>query len=175
MIFVDGSNFYNRLKELNLEHLLSFHYREFGKWLAGNRKLASVHYYIGAVREKKGDERSKLLLSNQHRLLANLRKSDWKVQLGYLLKTDEGYHEKGVDVRIAIDLLIGAYENRYDTAILVSSDTDLLPAMDKVRDLKKNIEHVGFGHRPSFAMQVHASVSRLITKQDILPFLKDKS
>jgi len=54
-----------------------------------------------------------------------------------MLKTDEIYHEKGVDVLMAVDLLTGAYENLYDTTILVSSDTDLIPAIEKVRVMKK--------------------------------------
>jgi len=171
MVFVDGSNFYNRMKELRLENLLSFDYKRFGKWLAGGRKVLASNYYIGAVREKEGDEKSKILLRNQHRLFARLKGAGWKIHLGYLLKTD-GYHEKGVDVRIAVDLLVGAYENLYDTAVLVSSDTDLLPAMAKVRQLGKRIEYVGFGHRRSFAMQANANVSRLIVVSDIKKFLK---
>lgn len=170
VILVDGSNFYHKLKELKIKDKLSFDYGKFGKWLAGGRKVVSFQYYIGAVREKEGDEKSRQLLKDQHRLFSALKKSGWKIYLGYLLKTD-GYHEKGVDVRIAVDLLVGAYEDLYDTAILVSSDTDLLPAMDKVRKLKKQIEYVGFGHRPSFAMQAHASISRLIVKSDLKAFL----
>jgi len=172
MICVDGSNFYNRMKELRLENLLSFDYKRFQKWLAGGRKIVGSHYFIGAVREKSGDEKSRILLRNQHRLFARLKGAGWRVRLGYLLKTVDGYHEKGVDVRIAVELLVGAYENFYDAAILVSSDTDLLPAMAKVRELGKKIEYVGFGHRPSFAMQANANVSRLIVVSDVKKFLK---
>jgi len=171
MILVDGSNLYNRLKELELSNLLSFDYKKFAEWLAGGRKIFCACYYIGAVREQEGNQRSKELLQNQHRLFARLKGAGWKIYLGYLLKTN-GYHEKGVDVRIAVDLLVGAYENLYDTAILVSSDTDLLPAMAKVRQLGKKIEYVGFGHRPSFAMQAKANISRLIVASDVKKFLK---
>ncbi|MBI3335223.1 MAG: NYN domain-containing protein [Candidatus Portnoybacteria bacterium] len=172
MILVDGNNFYNRLKELHFKGLLQLDYQEFGKWLAGGRKTIAARYYIGAVRAKEGDEKSQTLLRNQHRLFAQLQRTGWSIHLGYLLKTANVYHEKGVDVLMAVDLLVGAYEHDYDTAILVSSDTDLLPAMDKVRKLEKQIEYVGFGHCPSFAMQAHASVSRLIVKSDIVPFLR---
>lgn len=40
--------------------------------------------------------------------------------------------EKGVDVQIAMDILIGAYERTYDVGILFSADTDLLPPLQFV-------------------------------------------
>ena len=133
--------------------------------------IASKKYYIGAIREKRGNKKSKTLMRNQRVLTGRLKREGWELGFGHMLKTDV-YHEKGVDVLMAVDLIVGAYENLYDTAILVSSDTDLLPAMQKVRQLKKKIEYIGFGHRPSFAMQAHASISRLITTLDISSFLK---
>jgi uncharacterized LabA/DUF88 family protein len=42
-------------------------------------------------------------------------------------------HEKGIDVSLAIDLVVLAIENAYDVGIVVSSDTDLRPAVDYVR------------------------------------------
>ena len=36
------------------------------------------------------------------------------------------YEEKGSDVNIATKLLIDAYENKYDAAILISNDSDLI-------------------------------------------------
>ena len=81
------------------------------------------------------------------------------------------YHEKGVDVQIAVDILVGAYENLYDTALAISSDTDLLPAMAKVKSLGKQVEYVGFGHQPSLAMQTAATLSKLILREELPPFI----
>ena len=83
-----------------------------------------------------------------------------------MLKAD-GYHEKGVDVLMAVDLLIGAYEDKYDTAILVSSDTGLLPAIEKVRLKGKKIEYIGFSHKPSYAMIANSDVRRLLIKEEL--------
>lgn len=44
--------------------------------------------------------------------------------------------EKGIDVAIAIDLVRLAMERAYETAVLMSSDTDLLPAIETVYDLR---------------------------------------
>ena len=87
------------------------------------------------------------------------------------MHSDGAYHEKGVDVQLAVDLLVGAYENKYDTAVLISSDTDLLPAIQKVIDLKKTVEYVGFSHKPSMALIARATSFHLLTKQDLSRFV----
>lgn len=57
----------------------------------------------------------------------------------------ERTREKGIDVKLATDLIVGAIDNRYDSAIVVSSDADLVPAIDWVRtkrDIKNRIRRV---------------------------------
>lgn len=169
-IIIDGNNFYHRLKELELTNLLSFNYEKFVQFLIGHRFLVSKNYYIGAIREEYGNPKSKELMRGQRKLTGKLQKDNWIIKFGHMLKAD-GYHEKGVDVQIATDLLIGAYENLYDIAILVSSDTDLIPAIIKARSMKKKIEYIGFSHKPSYALIKHSDIRRLLTKEDINQFL----
>ena len=90
------------------------------------------------------------------------------------MKSDDRYHEKGVDVNIAVDMLVASYEKRCDRTILVSSDTDLIPAIKKVREKGTIVEYVGFSHQPSVALVANCSESRLLKKEDLLPFLKTK-
>jgi uncharacterized LabA/DUF88 family protein len=47
-----------------------------------------------------------------------------------------GYEEKETDVNIAIALVEDAVQDRYDTAILVSGDSDLRPAVAAVKRLR---------------------------------------
>lgn len=169
-ILIDGSNFYHRLKETNLSNLLEFDYKKFAKFLSNDRKIISNKYYIGAVREERGNAKSRELRKNQRKLLGRLQKYGWQIEFGHMLKTD-GYHEKGVDVLMAIDILAGAYENLYDTAILVSSDTDLIPALIKARQKGKRIEYVGFSHKPSMGLIANSDIRRLIRKEDLESFL----
>ena len=42
-----------------------------------------------------------------------------------------------MDVRLAIDLIGATYENRYDTAIIVSQDGDLAPAVDLAKEVAR--------------------------------------
>ena len=106
----------------------------------------------------------------QQKLIGRLKKHKVSYQFGYLLKNDGRYHEKGVDVQMAVDMLVATYEDQCDRIILVSSDTDLAPAIKKAREKGKTVEYVGFSHKPSVAMVSFCSESHIITKADILPF-----
>ncbi len=87
---------------------------------------------------------------------------------------DKTYKEKGTDVKIAVDLIVGAVDNLYDTAILVSSDTDLILAIQYVKYRGKKSEYVGFSHAPSLGMQKYADFSILLRLEDIEKF-KEKT
>jgi len=52
--------------------------------------------------------------------------------------------EKGVDVRLATDMLKLAWANAYDTAILVSHDGDFADAVLAVKESGKHVECAGF-------------------------------
>lgn len=50
--------------------------------------------------------------------------------------------EKGIDVQLAIDVVMGAINNRYDCAVVFSADTDIIPALEAVVEIKgrKSVE-----------------------------------
>lgn len=173
IILIDGSNFYFKLKDLQLHNLLSFDFSAFIKMLAGNNEVISTTYYIGAVRTD-GTKKSQHLFNEQRKLLAHLKKHAIRYSLGYLLKSDGVFHEKGVDVHIAVDILVAAYESLADKIVLLSSDTDLLPAVIKAREKHKPVEYIGFAHKPSLAMKTKCSGYRLLEKSDLLPFVQKK-
>jgi uncharacterized protein (TIGR00288 family) len=84
-----------------------------------------------------------------------------------MLHHGPSYHEKGVDVRIAIDILHGAVKNKYDECYLISSDTDIIPAIIDAKAEKKNIIYIGFEGAISHAMKANCSKTILITKKMI--------
>ena len=171
LILIDGSNFYFKLKDLQLQNLLEFDFSGFTKFLVSKNKLIKATYYVGAMRTD-GTERAQRLFNDQRKLLSHLTKQGLKYSLGYLLKSKNKFHEKGVDVNIAVDILVAVYENQCDHLILVSSDTDLLPAIKKAKEKGKTIEYIGFSHQPSLAMVANCTESKLLKKEEITPFVK---
>ncbi len=174
-IYIDGSNFYNYLKdkEIDFPKGKKFDYLKFVELLAGGREISSVRYYTGVFRNTDNSEKSKKLVKNQQRFLSHLENIGFCIKRGRILQDGGGSREKGTDVRIAIDLVVGAIDNFYDSAILVSSDTDLIPAIDYIKYKNKKIEYVGFSHAPSFAMIKHSHFRRLLLPSDIKQFEAD--
>ncbi len=171
-IVIDGSNFYFKLKKMGLSHLLSFDYGGFIKWLARKNKISECCFYIGRIREEAQSDKSKNLKRDQDRLLALLKNHGINTKTGYILKTKDVYHEKGVDVQIAVDICLKAVRHEYDQLILISSDTDLIPAIKEVQRLKKSVEYVGFDDNPSFAMIRFSNSRTLLKKEDFTAFIK---
>lgn len=169
IILIDGSNFYFKLRDLKLHNLLHFNFLNFAKILSGKDEIINASYYVGAVRTD-GTKKTQKMLANQQRLFSHLKNNGFNYVLGYLLKTDGDWHEKGVDVNIAVDILVATYEKICDRIILVSSDTDLLPAVRKAKEKGKVVEYIGFSHMRSYAMINNCSKYKLLKKEDLTPF-----
>ena len=155
IIFIDGSNFYHRLKYLTKGRdgsLLSFNFSKFSKWLCGDNQLAEIRYYIGAVRRQK-NSKSEELYNDQQRLFYKLRQQNVKIILGQLIQhRDKSYHEKGVDVRLSVEMIRLARQDKYDVAYLLSSDTDLVPAVEEVLSFGKKVKYIGADDSQSFGL-----------------------
>lgn len=53
--------------------------------------------------------------------------------------------EKGIDVLVALAIVMGAMKNEYDVAVLCSRDSDLMPALEATQDLGKRVEVMSWG------------------------------
>ncbi|MBM3134835.1 MAG: NYN domain-containing protein [Chloroflexi bacterium] len=143
MVFIDGSNFYRCLK--SQFGMANVDFLKLALLLCSNRKLIRIYYYNAVVRQEDGEERYK----EQQRFFERLRDVPYlELRLGRLEKRGDTVVEKGIDVAIATDMLLRAYSNAYDTAILVSGDADLVPAVEGAKDLGKHVENafVYIGH-----------------------------
>lgn len=172
IVIIDGSNFYYKLKELKILHKSSFNYLEFAKFVAKNTNVIKMYYCIGKIRAKQTDKKAREMMAKQQSLVTKLQKQGFIIQFGYLLKSNNRFHEKGVDIQMAVNLLKGAFKNQYDLAFLVSSDSDLIPAINEVKSAAKKVVYIGFEHQPSFALLKTCSESKLLTKKELLPFIK---
>ena len=170
VVLIDGSNFYFKLKDLEL-HELDFNFSGFVGFLCAKGKLVECVYYVGAVRTD-GTKHVQKLFDKQQKLLGHLKRHKFRYSLGYLLKSQGRVHEKGVDVNIAIDIVSGALKDKYDHCLLVSSDTDLLPAVLMAKEAGKKVDYIGFSHQASLAMVANCSESRLLTREDLEQFIK---
>lgn len=211
-ILIDGGNFYHLvLKKLGLNEM-DFDFDAFATFLANGREIAEhgKRYYIGTVPEVEGDAYSKMVMSQQTRLLTRLKNSGWELKTSKLRTRDEELvidtrvidhqriqklgitkiqykrmREKGIDVKIATDIIAAAIDKKCTTAIVVSSDADIIPAIDWVRSRSlAKVEYVGFSipHKkhpddprksstPLFSMMKRTDLQRVLVEQDISKFI----
>ena len=152
--------------------MLDFNFRKFAEWLTQPNELIEVRYYLGVVSRRKDDIKSEQLYANQQKLFRKLQKQNIIIVLGQLIKhPDKTYHEKGVDVRLAVEMIRFARENKYDIAYLVSSDTDLVAAVEEVRAFGKTVQYVGIPKGQSYGLSKIADDVRLLRVEDIEQFL----
>ncbi len=165
-VFIDGGNLYRLLKENGILPSKRFDYSGFVNFLLRGRTLVSKTYFVGIVRNHDGSNHSQKLVEGQQKFLTNLESQGFKIERGRIVY-DHKIREKGVDVKIAVDLVVGAMEHRFDTAVVVSSDTDLIPAIKYLVGKGKKVEYVGFSTRPSLGMTKECSLSVLLLREDL--------
>jgi len=142
-IFIDGSNLYHSLKVLKG---VKIDFEKLIKELSKDRILTNAFYYIAPLDITSNEE----TYWKHQKFLAELEKIPrFKVVLCTLRKYPKedgtfGFEVKGDDVYLANNLLVGAYENLYDTAILVSGDEDFIPVINTLKRLKKKTENAFF-------------------------------
>ncbi|MEA2092747.1 MAG: NYN domain-containing protein [Patescibacteria group bacterium] len=177
IVFIDGSNFYFKLRTLasKLDYkysLLDFNFRKFSEWLSHPNELVEIHYYLGVVKRKNGDNKSEKMYANQQKLFRRLQKQDIIITHGQLIRhPNKVYHEKGVDVRLAIEMVKFARQEKYDTAYLISSDTDLVPAVEEVQAFNKKVQYVGISKGQSYGLSKVSDDVRLLRSEEIEQFL----
>src|SRR3972149_8935864 len=171
LVQFDGSNFYNKAKNICPEaHLSFYNYLKLAEFIVG-KEPEKVIYYIGEIKKYPGNVKSEALYSSQQALFFNLRKQGIQVKLGYLLMSNGVYHEKGVNVQIAADMIYGTLRSEYDAFYLISSDTDLLPAVAIAKDEDKKVIYVGFENNMSKALLRNSSSNCILRKSDLLRFI----
>lgn len=140
-VYVDGFNLYYGLRSKGWRRYYWLDiYRLAEKLLRPEQCLAAVRYftarlYKGVDPEKQ--ERQKIYLE----ALTTL--SDLHIHYGYYLQKDrtcsqcgatwKTYEEKMTDVNIAVELLGDAHDDVFDTAIIISGDSDLSGPISTVR------------------------------------------
>jgi uncharacterized LabA/DUF88 family protein len=162
-VFIDGLNTMFRLRESNWEE--SFDVAYLAQRLAKNRILTGT-FYFRAVPSMPPLEPSQYWKEVRH--LDRVDAQLWelyarKVRLGYMAPRHWGWQEKQTDVWLASEMITQARENTYDIAILVTADTDLVPAVYHVRLLRKGVELAVFPKAHPLVTQLVQAASSTTT------------
>jgi uncharacterized LabA/DUF88 family protein len=149
VVFFDGQNLYHGARDcwapdvsLNLRTPYSwpsYDVQQLAEALVASesdRRLSQVRFYTGVPARSFGKPPTQNRNDFWHNFWGNkLRHLGARGVHVYRGRINPGGQEKGVDVSIAIDLIRLTYEGAYEVAILVTSDSDLGPAVQLAKEL----------------------------------------
>jgi uncharacterized LabA/DUF88 family protein len=139
--YVDGYNLYYGLKSkgwkwaywLNIQALVQL-------FLKPTQKLFSIKYFTTIVEYPSGRHKRQAVFLDVLKTLPA-----FEIHYGHFLPdtvkcqncghTYRTHHEKMTDVNIAVELMTDAFQDRFDTALLVSADSDLVGPVKAVKRL----------------------------------------
>lgn len=175
MIFIDFENFdiskFNYYRKIGLSNP-KLDFNKFPKEING---LLHNHILIKTflfAPKPEGILASDLALQSRYNWITGMKNQDYFtiIEGRHVAKPTTGYtyrsmnlsipasyyrEEKGTDVNIATHLLTKAFHNSYDTAIIVSGDTDYIPVMDVLNTLGKSVVVVGVNGQNLVAFKHH--------------------
>ena len=136
IVLIDGGYLGKVLENVFSRPLISF--EKFSDILCGNADCERVRtYYYNCMPYQSNpptiDERRKY--SEMDKFLAYLRGLPrFEIRLGRLQKIGRAFKQKGVDVWFAVDLVKLSCRGNIDKAILVTGDSDFVPAVSVARE-----------------------------------------
>lgn len=145
-IFFDGQNLFKSAKEAYGYTYPNYSPMRLAHCICTTKgwDLSEVYFYTGLpIRDRDPVWNqfwsAKLLKMSRrgiHTFSRKLRYSKKEIKLGHGNSfTTEVSEEKGIDVRIAIDVIRKAHKQEYDVAVIVSQDQDLSEVAREIRDI----------------------------------------
>jgi uncharacterized LabA/DUF88 family protein len=196
-VYVDGENLRHRLVgallgarliessdmifSLNVPALLE---------LALNEKPESISYYTTRIKQPKFPVPQKLaekigsIQESHRRWIAELTNQGVRVVKSGQLKVRESsacihcgkktliLQEKGVDVRLATDMVMAAIQDKTPHIVVLSSDADMIPALEVVRHAGSKITYLCFAEEVNRAIAAVADQTITYTRQNIIDVYK---
>jgi uncharacterized LabA/DUF88 family protein len=152
IVFIDGSNIFHAIRSLNIK----IDYNRLVGFLVEDRRLIRAYFYGAVPQEKDLKKNSPEWESflRQKRFLEELALQGLKVKTARLRRLPSGeFLEKEVDIMLATDMLSLAYKNAYDTAILVTGDSDFSYTVEEIQGLGKRVENASFKSTSSYLLR----------------------
>lgn len=201
-VFIDGENMRHRLVEVlhgarKIETAEDYFKADIHRLIAGvlGEEPEEISYYTTRIRqpdfelpERLRDEIASIQESHR-RWIAELTNQGVRVVKAGLLKVHENapcYHcgrrtmvlqEKGVDVRMATEMVLAAVRDHVDTVVVLSSDADMIPALEVVKHAGTKIIYMCFVEEENEALKVVSDQLVTYTRQNVLdaysPYTKE--
>lgn len=144
IVYIDGFNFYYGLKNPKWRRYYWLDIvKLFESFIRSNQELIAVKYFSARPDNMGKSKRQDAFFQ------ANNENPKFKLILGKYLKKEitcfncgrkiNTHEEKETDVRIATQIVADAYQKNCEIAIIVSADSDMIPAIELAKEAKQKI------------------------------------
>ena len=136
MIFIDAEYVVQKIKDFGTKNRVirrrDINWTNIIKWISGSDRLIRCYYYSAEFNK---DENVKTY-EEQREYLKELKSSIpyFEIKLGRLVRMRNDWMQKGLDVKIALDMYSKAVKDHYDTAVLVSGDSDFAEVITEIKE-----------------------------------------
>lgn len=143
IVYVDGFNLYFGMVEAGFDYCKWLNLKTLtDNLLKHNQELVEIKYFTSRVSNNPDKQK------RQTSYIEALESVDVKIYYGHYQSTSvecdrcgniwPTFNEKMTDVNIATQMIMDAYNDRYDMAMLISGDSDLVPPMKEIHTNYKN-------------------------------------
>ena len=184
---MDGENFLHKIKEIVSDEKIGtfkdISNIDFQKLLSSTLpklKFSRKLFYAAKIHaHPQTRTKSIQLIELQRRLKANLEKQGFEfIIAGNVRAQSIGnkiiFREKGVDVKIAVDMVSLACDKLLDNAVLCTSDSDLQPAVSELKRRKVKTVYLGFEAKLNKGLVYTCDETVLFRKFEIIQAIKIK-
>ncbi len=187
ILLIDGENFKNYVKYSIDESKRDIIWNKFdfkGLFdlvLDGYDINKVVFYFAKLKKHEKTEKKSIKLIEDQRLLKTHLENQGFNVvfagrvrgyeEKGFLGKRILVFKEKGVDVRIGVDMVSFSCDKLFGQIILGSSDSDLQPAIDESKKRGVKVVYLGFENRQNKGISYNTHKTILIRNSEVEKFL----
>jgi uncharacterized LabA/DUF88 family protein len=180
---IDGFNVYHSIADRDRDCWKWINYRKLVENLTNAKlnKIQDVFYFtaICPYNKEKSEKHNLLIKANKEMGVETIKGRFKKIKIKCRSKCKgffDSYTEKQTDVHISVKLLEYAFKDDYEAALIVSGDSDYVPAIKMVKRLRPNFK-IGVifpPNRKSNELRVVADFTRHIDDRAFNGSLLDK-
>lgn len=199
-VFIDGENMRHRLVSVllnaqKIEDSEDYFKTDIRKLITDALRKSGespeeISYFTTRIRQPDFDIPEKLrgkitsIQESHRRWIAELTNQGVRVVKAGMLKVHENspcYHcgrrtmilqEKGVDVRMATEMVMAAVHDEVKTIVALSSDADMIPALEVVKRFDTKIIYMCFDEERNDALSIVSDQTVTYSRQDIIDAFK---
>lgn len=142
IVYIDGFNLYFGMKQAGFDNFKWLNIRDLSESLLKlGKEIVGIKYFTSRVSNNPDKQK------RQSTYIEALETVGIKIYYGHYQRDAiecrrcnnvwANYNEKMTDVNIATQMLVDAYQDNYDMAMLISGDSDLVPPIKAIHDLFK--------------------------------------